>query len=291
MRGGALGDFILTLPVIRALERRFGVVNVLANRKFAELGADARFALDDAELAPFFTRDAKLPPPWRDYFREHDLVLSYLHDAEEIFERNVRASGVKHFIIGPHQIGLGRHASEQLASPLAELGITIKGFAPRMELSDSERKTARGHFELPLIALHPGSGSPRKNWPIVNWIELINDLLASAQRVVIIAGEADGEELARIRERFGHSVFYAIDWPLRRLAALLGNTRFVGHDSGISHLAAAAGADCTLLFGPTDPRTWAPRNESVRVLVAPEKDLRRLTVAQVVQSCLGTVIK
>jgi heptosyltransferase-2 len=51
---------------------------------------------------------------------------------------------------------------------------------------------------------------------------------------------------------------------------LLEDSFFIGHDSGISHIAAAAGARCLLLFGPTDPSIWAPANEKVTVLRAPE---------------------
>jgi len=59
---------------------------------------------------------------------------------------------------------------------------------------------------------------------------------------------------------------------------VLENTIFLGHDSGISHLAAAAGANCILLFGPTDPAVWAPQNDNARVIRAPDGDLRRLDV-------------
>src|SRR5205814_710250 len=62
------------------------------------------------------------------------------------------------------------------------------------------------------------------------------------------------------------------------LSALLERTIFVGHDSGICHWAAATGAKCILLFGPTDPSVWAPLNESARVIRAPDRDLCRLDV-------------
>jgi heptosyltransferase-2 len=53
------------------------------------------------------------------------------------------------------------------------------------------------------------------------------------------------------------------------LGAILGGCRaFVGHDSGISHLAAAAGTPCVLLFGPTDHAVWAPANPDVRVIAS-----------------------
>ena len=204
LRGGALGDFILTLPIIRALERRFSTrederpreptVNVVANRKFADLGADKAFALDDPDLAPFFTANGDLPPRWRRLFAEHDFILSYLHDPNRIFEGNVRRCSVENFIAGPHRIESGSHATAQLARPLVQLGIPIVDFAPQIELSESERKIAGAYFERPLIALHPGSGSRRKNWPTENWIALIDNLLP-ATSVVIVGGEADEKEI------------------------------------------------------------------------------------------------
>jgi heptosyltransferase-3 len=270
------------------LSPRFGTVNVVTNRKFAELGAEKKFALDDLDLAPFFAAKPDLPSRWRHYFHERDLIISYLHDPEGIFESNVHRCGVKRFIAGPHRIESGSHATVQLARPLAQLGIRIDDFAPRIELSDSEQRRARAEFEWPLIAFHPGSGSSqRKNWPIANWMALTDDLLASGHHIVIIGGEADTQEISRMRERFGDRVYYAINWPLRRLAALLSSARFVGHDSGISHLAAATGARCVILFGPTDANTWAPQNEKVRVLVAPHGAMERLVLAQVREAIIS----
>ena len=58
------------------------------------------------------------------------------------------------------------------------------------------------------------------------------------------------------------------------LAGALGECRlFLGHDSGVSHLAAATGTECVLLFGPTDPEVWAPANASVEVLRSPTREM------------------
>jgi len=62
---------------------------------------------------------------------------------------------------------------------------------------------------------------------------------------------------------------------------VLERSIFIGHDSGISHLAAAAGANCVLLFGPTDPGVWAPRNNNVQILRAQSGKLRDLKVGRV----------
>jgi heptosyltransferase III len=86
-----------------------------------------------------------------------------------------------------------------------------------------------------------------------------------------------------LRTLFEHEpqVRFAHQLPLPQLAAVLEQSTFIGHDSGISHLAAAAGASCLILFGPTDPKVWALQNEDVRVLRAPNNDLAQLDVATV----------
>ena len=55
--------------------------------------------------------------------------------------------------------------------------------------------------------------------------------------------------------------------PLPHLAALLARCQVVvGHDSGITHLAAAVGTTTLALFGPTDPLVWGPHSRRACVL-------------------------
>ena len=97
--------------------------------------------------------------------------------------------------------------------------------------------------------------------------------------LLVVSGEADEERLGQLESIWrSRRVLFAKDLPLTELAAILENTIFVGHDSGVSHLAAAAGASCILLFGPTDPAIWAPLNENARVIRAPNGDFIRLDV-------------
>jgi len=78
---------------------------------------------------------------------------------------------------------------------------------------------------------------------------------------------------------------------LPHLAAILQQARlFLGHDSGISHIAAATGAASLLLFGPTDPDVWAPLTGDVKIIRAPGGDLALLppaTVARALAQALG----
>ena len=94
---------------------------------------------------------------------------------------------------------------------------------------------------------------------------------------MVVSGEADEGRTTQLRSVWKDKpVRFATNLPLPHLAGILENAIFIGHDSGISHLAAAAGAKCILLFGPTNPAIWAPANENVKVLRASAGDLKAL---------------
>lgn len=283
-RGGAIGDFVLTLPVLRALTSRFDVT-VLANRKVSGLWCDAPFVLDEATVATLFVRNGEVPDELRAWIGGFDILLSYLHDQQRTFEENIRRSGVNQVTRGPAQLTEAKHATEQLAQPLAELCIPISDFVPKVEINETDAARIRERFGLTnesYVAVHAGSGSARKNWPVEKWIALCRCL---RNRLLFIGGEADHAQLALLEGQFADAAF-AIDLPLVEVAALLAGSIFIGHDSGISHVAAAAGASCAVLFGPTNPNVWAPRGENVRIVRAPAGDLANLSVDSVAQELM-----
>lgn len=100
------------------------------------------------------------------------------------------------------------------------------------------------------IACHPFSGSPKKNWPIENFLALSNHLPMR----YCVGPEQSLEGALRIA-------------ALDELAAWLATAdAYIGNDSGITHLAAAIGLPVIALFGPTDPAIWSPRGPHVRIL-------------------------
>lgn len=290
IRGGAIGDFILTLPALKTLREAHpnADIEILGYKHIAVLAEDRFYAqrvrsIESAPLSRFFAKDADLPDELAKHFTGFDLIITYLYDPDLIFETNLRRSGAQKIVRGPAKIENSSHASHQLARPIEELGLPISNFAPKLYPSNEDRHRARGFLaglEAPVVAFHPGSGSYEKNWPLQNWIELGNHFLRNfAGSLLIVSGEADEDQIGQLESIWQNPrVRFAKHLPLPDLAAALENTIFVGHDSGISHLAAAAGAKCILLFGPTDPAVWAPLNEGARVVRAPNGDLRRLDV-------------
>src|SRR5688500_11020426 len=142
IRGGAIGDFVLTLPAIKLLRDRFPTAHIelLANEKIAVLAenrfyADAIRSIESGPLAGFFAPDSTLSSDWAEYFASFDLIISYLFDPENIFETNLKRAGARFFIAGPSKLDGSEHAALQLLRPLTALGLCLSDPAAQLFLS------------------------------------------------------------------------------------------------------------------------------------------------------------
>src|SRR5256714_12551337 len=191
IRGGALGDFVLTLPAIKLLRDRFphAHLEILGAKHIVALTekrfyADAIRSIESGAFAGFFARNSELPTELIRYFGTFDLILSFLYDPDKIFEMNVRACGAATFLAGPSKLDNSEHAAFQLARPLQQIGLPLTDAAARLFPKDDDRNAAR-HFRNGAVALHPGSGSETKNWPAEKWITLGDGLLSNGAQLLI----------------------------------------------------------------------------------------------------------
>lgn len=279
-RGGALGDFILTLPVLAALRTHFpgGRLEMLGNPAYGALAVEARLAdevhaLESRRFTPLFTTDGLAPDDLKQWLASFDYVVSYLYDPEGIFSSNIRRDCPGQFIAGPHRPdeGLAVHATTQLLAPLKLIGITGADPQPRLRVGKPEK--------VRRVALHPGSGSPRKNWPEDKWAGFIGSLKVE---ILLIGGEAEGDRCARLAANLPPAqVQIAQSLSLVELARRMQRcSAFVGHDSGITHLAAALDLPGVVLWGESSLATWRPQSERLKILRDPG-GLANLPVAAV----------
>ncbi|HEY2626228.1 MAG TPA: glycosyltransferase family 9 protein [Candidatus Udaeobacter sp.] len=295
IRGGAIGDFILTLPALKALRdaHPHAHIEILGYKHIAVLAENRFYAqavrsIEYGPLSTFFAKNAELPTELAIYFANFDLIVSYLYDPDGIFESNLLRCGVDLLIHGPAKPEKGDHAARQFARPLQELGLAVEDLAAKVYPSIEDRHHAQEFLRdlpRPLVAFHPGSGSKKKTWPVENWIDIGNGLLGLDDfqgSLIIVLGEADDDQVRSLRAIWTNErVQFAKHFPLPELAAVFEHSVFIGHDSGISHLAAAASADCILLFGPSDPEAWAPLNENVQVIRGADGKIDNIEVAAV----------
>jgi heptosyltransferase III len=292
IRGGAIGDFVLTLPAIAALRRQFpeAHLEVLGYPHIAQLAmagglVDRVQSIEAGPLAGFFARGGRLVEDLVDYFSEFDLIVSYLYDPDGIFQTNVGLCTGAQFLAGLHRPdeAEGLHAAKVYLRPLERLAIFDADPIPRLSLAP--RPSANG-FEASLpgpLAVHPGSGSDRKNWPEPKWAELLQHILETTEsNLLVVGGEAEGDRLQRLAALLPAARSQvAQSRPLAELAQLLAGCRaFIGHDSGISHLAAAVGLPCLVLWADTAEDIWRPSGGKVEVL-RHQGGLARLPVTEV----------
>ena len=271
IRGGAIGDFILTLPVLAALRRQFpqARLELLGYSHIAQLAlagglADEVRSIEARPLAGFFARHGTLDAALQEYFASFAITISFLYDPDEIFQANVARCSKAQFIAGRHRPDENAdvHATEVFLKPLERLAIFDADPVPRLSLH-TIRSTQHA------LALHPGSGSERKNWPETKWAELSQQLVRSPEmNLLLVGGEAEEGRLTRLAAALPPSRAQIADrLPLIELARRLTGCRaFIGHDSGISHLAAALGLPTLVLWAETAESVWRPQGNHVKVL-------------------------
>ena len=279
LRGGALGDLILTLPVLGEIRKSYPQADLellgifpqawLAAPKFV----DRVDRIDAQALVPLFV-DGLLPQIVRNRLHGVDLAVSFLSDPDSLVARNLTAAGVNQVIAFSNKMRPDLHAVFQFAEVLGPLGLTLHDPVPKLAIGPKPAPASR-------LGFHVGSGSPQKNWPIGHWIELTQSLDGFFDDFLLIGGEADSKVVHEFRARCG----------VRRLTTLLnasladlcqslnGCSVFIGHDTGVTHLAAAVGIPTVALFGPTNPKVWAPLGEHVRVVRSPDNLMESIQVA------------
>ncbi len=290
IRGGAIGDFILTLPAIAALRQQFpqAHLEILGYPHIAQLAQIGGLvnrvqSIEARALAGFFARGGELAGDLAGYFSGFNIIVSYLYDPDEIFQNNVARCSRAIFIVGPHRPNeAGKiHATKVFLQPLERLAIFDADHVPRLDVGQASSRSLSPEavIELvppfdrleacPTLALHPGSGSEKKNWPEARWAELIQHLLnANELNLLLVGGEAEGERLQRLAAALPPMrVRVAQSLSLAELARVLhGCMAFVGQDSGISHLAAAVGLPCLVLWGDSVEEIWRPQGGRVLIL-------------------------
>lgn len=278
IRGGAVGDFILTLPAIHAVRDRhpdarveimgYSHITGLARNRFYASGGRP---LDHRPVAMFFAARSELDPDLSAYFRSFEVVVSYLYDPDLVFSTNLERAGVQRLIVNDGRPTQVTHATEHLSQWLPETGIPHQVQAPRLYPTAEDLKKAdalMAPLRKPVVALHIGSGARHKNWLTPRYLELSEWLKALGLGVIVLDGPADFETAGPFwKDSRSKDCLRVHEQELPVVAALLQRcAAFVGNDSGISHMAAAVGTPTLALFGATDPRLWGPRGKSVVIL-------------------------
>jgi lipopolysaccharide heptosyltransferase II len=158
--------------------------------------------------------------------------------------------------------------AERYFEAAAELDVEIDGgppdffLAPEAEAAAAARLAELGLGEgRPLVAIAPGAAHPTKTWPTEGWTRLIRRLVGTDADVVVIGGPDDVEaarlvvagararltsgETSRVASAAGRLSLQESGAVIKRAAALICG------DTGAMHMATAVGTPVVAMFGPT----------------------------------------
>ena len=277
---GALGDFITTLPALELWKRAHPAEPLVLLGK-PEHGAlvprlfHQTWDAVSARVAPLFSADGA-GPAVKKLLNEVSSALVFARESSPLF-RVLSSCGFSELVRqDPFPASDSLHVVDYHLELFAG-HVRDEDRVPRIPVQRSG--TTRG----PAVA--PGSGSTRKNWPLDRFQALCVTLAARGHPPVWITGPAEDGDPPSCATESWRSL------PLTELVQRLAACRvFVGNDSGVSHLAAAAGCPTVALFGVTSERVWAPRGPRVTVvrsLTGRIQDISTEEVLEAVESCLG----
>jgi len=283
MHQGAIGDLILSLPAFYSIrkkipEARFEVMGYphvlsLIHKRYY---ADAIVSVDRAGVASLYNEDGCLNEELQHYLRQFEKVFIFGSKSQTVVFKNIQRikDGPEVYHVKTFPESLDVHVTDFQLNQLAMLGFENAHNIPEIFLCAEDINNAQNFLHQkgvdmknnPLIAVHAGSGSKAKNWPLENYVSLVQSLYQRCRgTVLVVEGPAERNLIDNMSEALDGSNYIALQsLALPLLAAVLSQcSLFIGNDSGITHLAAALGVPTIALFGPTDPYVWGPRGKKV----------------------------
>ncbi len=241
IRPGGIGDCILSLPALEYLKADYTEVWVPSGLVPLVRFADSVRPISSTGLDLMGLAGMDPPRGLMERLHSFDSIVSWYGTNREEFRERARELKlpVQFHAALPHA-GERVHAADFFLKQVGGHGPAV----PRIACLP----VSAGDYAV----IHPFSGSSRKNWLMERFREL------SLRLRYPVKWSAGPQEQLEGAVRF-ENLFELACW-------LAGARVYIGNDSGITHLAAAAGTPTVAIFGPTDPAIWAPRGERVRVV-------------------------
>jgi heptosyltransferase-3 len=277
-----IGDVLLTTPLVRAARARWPQARIEVLGQAGTLGMlRGNPDIDETIEAPVRLGGTSALKLFGRLWRRYDLALitdvgDRAHLMGWIASRN--RSGIippkggsnwwkrallDHVVVAVGDRGEVHAAVEKVA--LLSPWVDIERIPLRVVPPEATALPAAVQSQLgaSAIVVHAPSMWAYKQWPPAHFKVLVQGLLAAGHQVVL-TGSASGRDRECIAPLLGlDQAPRLLDLSGRldfnQLVTLLrGAALYIGPDTSVSHLAAAAGVPVLAIFGPTNPMRWAP---------------------------------
>jgi ADP-heptose:LPS heptosyltransferase len=166
-----------------------------------------------------------------------------------------------------------KSVSEKGLDIVRPFGIDTTNLQAVISFGDDDRLAARAFFDElegdgPVVGAHVGAGKKPNVWAAANFAETLGALKRERNaRIYFTGGWADAEAIGAVTERLGFTPPVFRNRTITEVAALIdASDLFISNDTGVMHVAGATPTPLIAIFGPTDPRVWAPVGETNRYL-------------------------
>ncbi|MFB7598773.1 glycosyltransferase family 9 protein [Streptomyces sp. NPDC056160] len=262
LRALGLGDLLAGVPALRALRRAFPQhETVLAAPSELRALAEATGAVD--RLLPACAPGRAVPPALDWTGPPPDLAVD-LHGNGPPSHRLLAALGPGRLFAFAHPRTPGIegppwYADEHERDRWCRL---LRWYGVAADPADLRLPRPAGPSPAPgALVVHPGAGSPARQWPLDRFARVAEAVRARGHRVVVTGGPDEGDLVATLakRARLPDTDVFGGGLPLGRFSALVAGARAVlSGDTGIAHLAVAHATPSVTLFGPIPPSRWGP---------------------------------
>lgn len=283
---GALGDVLLAGPALQAVAGHYpGVRMTLVGGPEslgllrATLPVAAVWNSQRAIWLELFQEGGDISSALQSLLAGFDLALVFAPQERPEFLDRLQRGGIPAVVWLPSFPMQARVPIRELqAERLQAVGLQTPLQPFRLAVPEADGQEARAWLQIEggsgtlRVALAPGSGHPRKNWPLDLYVHLAQCLTEQYRaQVWWVLGPAEAGLQVELQKRLPHQDLGLLtELSLSQLAArLLEFHLFVGNDSGVTHLSAALGGPAVVaIFGPSDPLIWGPPGERVAIVAA-----------------------
>jgi len=307
LQPGAIGDCILTLPLVEAMKDclGLGVVDILGHTEYIGIFpgrtcVDGVRCIDSAELHRLFAKtdtfDLTDRDPLINTFADYSWVATFMGEPDSDFEQNLI------FTVNCNNsaeiITLPMIPSKELSEHITDFYIqqfTLQSDLflepPVVQKDKSLIKASKGDInrgkELlketgidsyeKLAIIQPGSGGSHKCCHLDNFLAVAAELVSKDINVIFLLGPAESERFSDGAIKKMSAVAKCLmDLSLTDVLGLLSCADiFLGNDSGITHLAAAMGVETIAVFGPTNPDVYRPIGPAVTIIRCSDADFAK----------------
>jgi len=304
-----LGDFLLSVPVLRALREQLPDVFIAVMvRGYTEPIIRHNRYIND--ILVLYEKGSqwncrRIGFFWHQLRRGYDLTVIINTVSHSLSSDLLAWFSHARYILGPsHRQFPGtkrnffynliapfdddhRHQSEKNLDIVRYLGVDTADLREHITILPKEQEWAQAILQKlgldlnrPILGIHPGAGKLKNRWAVTHFIAVALRSAQLSAQVLLFYGPNETDLRDQFLQVCPAATYFGRD--LRKLAVVFSCLSvFLGNDTGTTHMAAAVGTPTIVIFGPTPANEWKPWGKKCIALQGRDGDCENVSEEEV----------